>query len=61
MAGRDDGFAAFRGAIAAVPDLRERAFLALEMGDALITVDRPLEAYDAYDSGVRPSGSSTSR
>ena len=35
MAGREDGFAAFREAIAAVPDPCEQASMALEMGDAL--------------------------
>jgi DNA-binding CsgD family transcriptional regulator/tetratricopeptide (TPR) repeat protein len=52
MSGRDDGFAAFREAIAAVPDSRERAVLALEMGDALSIVDRQDEAFHAYDSSI---------
>jgi DNA-binding CsgD family transcriptional regulator len=56
MAGRDDGFPAFREAIAAIPDARDKALIALEMGDALITVDRTLEAQDAYASGVEAIG-----
>jgi hypothetical protein len=52
MAGREDGFAAFREAIAAVPDPCEQASMALEMGDALSIVDRQADAYEAYDSGI---------
>src|SRR5262249_50187733 len=56
MSGHSDGFRAFQEAIAALPDSRERARLALEMGDALITVDRRHQAYDTYESGVEAVG-----
>jgi DNA-binding CsgD family transcriptional regulator len=52
LAGRDEGLAALRQALADTPDQLERATVALEVGGALMAVDRPQQAVEVYDGGL---------
>src|SRR5262249_50809932 len=52
LAARDEGFAVLRDALDATPDPTERAEVALEVGGALMAVDRTQQAIEAYERGI---------
>ncbi len=56
LAAHDEGFQVMRDALHDTPDAVERAQVALEVGGALMAVDRPQQALEAYETGIAAIG-----